>query len=188
LAPAHLPQPKKKARAQHAALIHADEASFRQDSTLHRTWARRGCQPQVPVTGERKSVKIFGCVELYSARFTYHRDTVFNAETYLDFLEQVARCYYPHRVIFIQDNASYHKDQNVSSWFEANHSWWETYNLPPYSPELNATERLWHHTRISGTHNRYFASHDELVTTLTSVFRSMQRRPDQIRGYLAPFI
>ena len=36
------PNLKKNARAQGAALIHSDEASFRQDSTLHATWARRG--------------------------------------------------------------------------------------------------------------------------------------------------
>jgi transposase len=169
-------------------LIHADEASFRQDSTLHSTWARKGCQPEVPVTGERKSAKIFGCVELNTASFTYHRDKVFNAETYLNFLEQVANTYYPRQVIFIQDNASYHKDSTVSSWFYANRKWWEKCDLPPYSPEFNATERLWHHTRMKGTHNRYFASLDELNTTLTKVFRSMQRNPDQIRGYLEPFI
>ena len=42
--------------------------------------------------------------------------------------------------------------------------------------------------RVSGTHNRYFATLPELRDTLISVFRSMQRCPDQIRGYLAPFV
>ncbi len=108
MAPVYVSKPKKKACAEKAALIFEDEASFRQDSTLHRTWARQGRQPEVPVTGQRQSVKIFGGVELFSARFFYHRDTVFNAETYRVFLEQIARHYYPRRVILIQDNASYH--------------------------------------------------------------------------------
>lgn len=112
---------------------------------------------------------------------------MFNAETYLDFLEQVARQYYPRPVFWVQDNASYHKDGHVWDWFAANRSWWTVFNLPPYSPEFNATERLWHHTRITGTHNRYFADAGELNTTLTRVFRSIQHRPDQIRGYLQPF-
>jgi transposase len=179
---------KKNAQAKRAALIFEDEASFRQDSTLHATWSRQGCQPEVPVTGQRKSIKIFGAVEIYSARFTYHRDTVFNADTYLRFLEQIARQYYPQRVLYVQDNASYHRHVEVRAWFSENRKWWTTYSLPPYSPEFNATERLWHHTRITGTHNRYFATEQELQTTLTSVFRSMQRNPEQIRGYLQPFI
>ena len=112
-------------------------------------------QPEVPVTGQRRSVKVFGCVEIHSARFLYRRDSVFNAETYLGFLEQVARQYYPRPVFWVQDNASYHKDANVWDWFAANRSWWTVFNLPPYSPEFNATP--------------------------TRVFRSIQRRPDQIR-------
>jgi len=139
------------------------------------------------VTGARKSVKVFGCVEVYSARFLYRRDVVFNAATYLGFLEQVARRYYPMPVIWIQDNASYHKDGYVWDWFAENRNWWTTVNLPPYSPELNATERLWHYTRITGTHNRYFANVAELDDTLTRVFRGIQRKPARIIGYVRPF-
>jgi hypothetical protein len=50
-----------------------------------------GHQPEFPTTGQRRSVKVFGCVEVCSARFPYRRDQVFNVMTYLDFLEQVAR-------------------------------------------------------------------------------------------------
>ena len=41
------------------------------------------------MTGARKSVKIFGCVELAKPQFIYGRDEVFNAQTYLNFLENV---------------------------------------------------------------------------------------------------
>ena len=188
MAPLYLSECKKKARAKKAALIFEDEASFRQDSTLHRTWARQGCQPEFPVTGQRTSVKIFGCVEMFSARFTYHRDTVFNADTYLVFLEHIARCYYPQPTILIQDNASYHKDKKVWLWFSENRKWLDVHNQPPYSPEFNAVERIWYHTRFTGTHNRYFPTEQELVGTLRCVFRKMQRSPEQIMGYLQPFI
>jgi transposase len=141
----------------------------------------------MPVTGARKSVKIFGCVDVFSARFLYRQDSVFNASTYLLFLEQVARSYHGKKVFLIQDNASYHKDKQVWSWFADNKRWLQVHNLPPYSPELNAAEPLWHHTRKSGTHNRYFESIDDLRSSLTSVFKSIQQNPKQIQGYLAPF-
>ena len=141
----------------------------------------------MPVTGARKSVKIFGCVDILSAKFIYRRDEVFNAETYLEFLDQMARKFYRTKIFYIQDNASYHKDGDVWNWFKDNKKWIEVYNLPPYSPELNATERLWHHTRITGTHNRYFDSEDELIDTLSKVFKEMQKYPALIRGYLCPF-
>ena len=78
-----------------------------------------GRPPEVPVTGERKSVKISGAIELWRARFEYRRDTVFNAGTYLGFLEQLARRYRSQGAILIQDNASYHKDAEVWNWFKA---------------------------------------------------------------------
>ena len=187
MASLYVSQHKKKAKALGAALVFEDEASFRQDSTLHATWSKRGVQPTVPVTGARKSIKIFGCVDVFSAKFIYREDEVFNASTYIGFLEQIARIYRNRNVYYVQDNASYHKDKDVWAWFGDNRKWLEVFNLPPYSPELNAAEPLWHHTRKAGTHNRYFATKDELGSSLFSVFKSMQKKPDQIRGYLNPF-
>ena len=146
-----------------------------------------GCPPEVPVTGERKSVKILGAIELWRTQFDYRQDTVFNASTYLGFLEQLARRYRRQGAILIQDNASYHKDAEVWGWFKSNRHWLEVHQLPPYSPELNPTERLWQHTRKNGTHNRFFAGLDALVATLTRVFGEMQSHPQLIRSYLAPF-
>jgi transposase len=102
-------------------------------------------------------------------------------------LEQLARSYRRQGAILIQDNASYHKDSDVWSWFRSNRHWLEVHQLPPYSPEFNPTERLWQHTRRTGTHNRYFASRSELETTLTRVFGEMQCHPALIRSYLLPF-
>jgi transposase len=141
----------------------------------------------VPVTGQRKSVKILGAVEIYRAEFHYRQDTAFNAETYLTFLKQLAPHYRRRGAILVQDNASYHKDADVWSWFKSNRNWIEVHQLPPYSPEFNPTERIWQHTRKTGTHNRYFVTEAEIVTTLTRVFGDIQTRPDAIRSYLNPF-
>ncbi len=146
-----------------------------------------GHPPEVPVTGERKSVKILGAIELWGARFHYRQDAVFNATTYLAFLEGLARRYRRQGAILIQDNASYHKDADVWRWFASNRHWLDVHQLPPYSPEFNPTERLWQHTRKTGTHNRYFATETELVGTLSRVFAEMQSHPELIRSYLLPF-
>ena len=125
---------------------------------MHATWSRVGRPPEIPVTGERKNVKILGAIELWRTRFHYRQDSVFNAASYL-----------------------------VWDWFRSNRHWLEVHQLPPYSPELNPTERLWQHTRRTGTHNRYFASPAELWGTLTRVFGEMQAYPALIRSYLLPF-
>ena len=132
---------------------------------MYATWSRVGRPPEIPVTGQRKSVKILGAIELFQTRFHYRQDTVFNASTYLAFLEQLARRYRRQGAMLIQDNASYHKDREVWKWFSQNRHWLEVHQLPPYSPELNPTERLWQYTRRTGTHNRYFSEPAALVGT-----------------------
>jgi len=132
-------------------------------------------------------VKILGAIELWRSRFHYAQETVFNAATYLGFLDQLARHYRRRGAILIQDNASYHKHAAVWEWFGRNRHWLEVHQLPSYSPELNPTERLWQHTRKTGTHNRYFATAGELEATLTRVFGEMQAFPASIRSYLLPF-
>ena len=140
------------------------------------------------MTGQRKSVKIFGAIELWKARFHYRQDIVFNASTYFAFLEQLARSYRRQGAVLIQDNATYHKDGDVWAWFDANRHWLEVHQLPPYSPELNPTERLWRYTRQTGTHNRYFPDEKELTGTLSRVFGEMQTYPELIRPYLQSFL
>jgi transposase len=186
----HISPVEKKTAEQNGKLVFEDEASFRQDSTLYRTWSRVGQQPLVPVTGARQSAKIFGCVEVYDATFVYGSDEVFNGHTYVNFLEQrMAPCFYRRgrKVIYIQDNASYHKEEEVQEWFESNRQWLEVQPLPAYSPEFNAAEPLWHHTRVHGTHNRCFINRQEIMESLRRVFHDMQRHTERILGYLRPF-
>jgi len=172
-------------------IVFEDEASFRQTPTLHATWAKRGSQPQIPTRGERHTQKIFGAVRLDNASFTYlHLQDSFQWETYLAFLEQVmVPAFYRrrHRIYLIQDNASYHKKQETYEWFRANRRYVEVFQLPPYWPELNATERIWNYTRRHVTHNRFFEHPQDLCDALFRRFDYVRQHPQEIEGLLHPF-
>ena len=181
---------KKKAQNEGSPLIFEDECSFRQDATLHATWSKCGRQPLVPTTGFRKSMKIFGCVDIIKSRFIYKTDDIFNAASYKDFLEVVGQRFFKkdRKAQYIQDNASYHKSDDVRSWFRENSKFIEVHFLPPYCPELNPVEGLWKYVRRSGTHNHYFGTKDEMKEPIRFVFRGMQKNPSKIAGYLKPFL
>jgi transposase len=94
-------------------------------------------------------MKVLGAVEIYTARFQYAFDTVFNAVTYLSFLKHsIAPRYRRRGAILVQDNASYHKEGEVWRWYAENRDWLEVHNLPPYSPEFNPTERAVHYPHL----------------------------------------
>ena len=188
----HLPQAKKNAWKEGALIVFTDEASFRQTPTLHATWARIGSQPQIPTRGERNTQKIFGAVSLTAKPgFAYlHQEDYFQWETYVAFLEQVLLPEFyrrGHRLYLIQDNASYHKKQETYQWFATNRKYVEVFQLPPYWPELNATERIWNYTRKHATHNRYFDQTQDLCHALFRTFDEIQRRPEEIAGLIRPY-
>lgn len=172
-------------------IVFEDEASFRQTPTLHATWARRGSQPQISTRGERNTQKIFGAVRLDNAGFIYlHQESYFQWETYLAFLDQVVvPAFYRrgHRIYLIQDNASYHKKQETYDWFKKHRRYLEVFQLPPYWPELNATERIWNYTRKHATHNRFFECPKDLCRTLFRTFDRVRRHPGEIENLLRPF-
>ena len=88
----------------------------------------------------------------------------------------LAKHYYPKQVYYIQDNASYHKDSEIWKWFSENQHWLHVKNLPPYCPELNATEHIWHHTRVNEIHNQYFDSTTKIFANLEEVFDKIQSK------------
>lgn len=181
----------KKAQAEKAVIVHEDEATFRQTPTLHATWALRNSQPRIPTKGQRNSQKILGAICPASGRFIYrHQTDYFNADTYMAFLDEVVLpAFYRrnHRVYLIQDNASYHKKPEVYSWFAKNRKRIEVYQLSPYSPELNATEKVWWYTRKEATHNVYFDTPQQLCNALFSTFQEIQKNPLTLTSLVAAF-
>lgn len=172
-------------------IVYEDEASFRQTPTLYRTWSRRGEQPEIPTRGQRNTQKILGAVSVPAGDFVWrHQTEYFNAQTYLSFVDEVLLPRYyrrRHRVYLIQDNASYHKKPEVLAYFANHQRQLEVFPLPPYSPDFNATERLWHYTRLHSTHNRYFDQPEALCQSLFATFTDMQRHPEKIHGLLRPY-
>src|SRR5438445_223419 len=92
-----------------------------------------------------------------------------------------------HRIYLIRDNASHHKKQETYAWFKANRRYLEVFQLPPYWPELNATERIWNYTRKYVTHNRFFERPQDLCDALFRRFDYVRHHPQEIEALLHPF-
>jgi transposase len=149
-------------------------------------------QPKIPTTGKRNTQKVLGAVAIASARFVYRiQEEYFNHQTYVSYLQDVvlSQLYRRnHRIYLIQDNASYHKKPETYEWFKANRRYIEVQCLPSYQPELNAIERLWHHTRTKATHNRFHETVESLRLSLHQTFDEMQKSRELIKGYLQPYL
>jgi transposase len=149
-----------------------DECHFQQHGSRLRMWVPPEIKdPVLQHAPTRKSVACFGAVSLASGKFVREICRVFNAETFECFLKKLLR----HRsrgkrMVIILDNARYHHAVGLAPFLRRYRRVLSLLFLPPYSPQLAPIERVWKLTRRLATHNRYFATLDELVEAVCACF------------------
>jgi transposase len=179
---------KKKCRQERGVIIFEDEAAFRQDVTIFRSWFRKGRRTYIPSLGQRNTQHVYGAISLPGARFSYRFTESCNGSTHQEFLERLVRKFHPQKIFLIEDNARYHKSPEMWSWFDAHRKEIEPWFLPPYSPEFNPMESIWGYTRRQGTHNNFFPTVYALIYSIKTVFRDIQNRPHLVENYLTPYL
>lgn len=142
--------------------------------------------PVVMHAPTRKSIATFGAVRPADGILATLLMNTFNAETFQAFLSLLLRHKRKGRtMVVIVDNASWHKSRELQPWLEAHKQALRLDFLPPYSPDLNAIERVWKLARRLRTHNRYFATLDELVETVCEQFTTWAIPNDDLRRLCA---
>jgi transposase len=162
----------KRARQMGAVILFGDEVSFAQWGSLCRTWGPRGKQPQVPTSGQRKGMKVFGVIEVEHGDFLYMEcKDKFNGESYTDFLQYIVSVY-ACPVILIEDGASYHGGAVVHKFKAQMEEECRLFveRLPSYSPDKNPIEKLWKNTKREATHCRYFETFEDLRQAVLGAF------------------
>ena len=163
-----------------------DEVHFQRHSTLTRMWACRGQQPSVVSASTRQKVSFFGAVNPKTGSLLTQEASTFNGQTFGDFVRYLLQNT-KGKVYLVLDNAPWHKARDLKELFHKNRRRVERIFLPPYSPELNPAERVWRISRRHVTHNRYFASVQEMHWTLTSHFAKW-KQPNSTLKTLCAYI
>ena len=115
----------------------------------------------------RKSVALFGAVNLRHGQLVTLRAPIFGAITFRKFLGKLL----PHRtrgrkMILIVDNARYHHARLLKPFLNSRRASVRLDFLPPYSPDLNPIERVWKLARRLATHNQYFPQLQDLIAAV----------------------
>lgn len=124
--------------------------------------------PIVLLAPTRKSVSLFGAVNLRNGKLVTQFEKKFNAMTFRDFLCLLLR----HRrrarkIVIILDNAKYHHAAMLQPFLNCHRDKLALEFLPAYSPELNPIERVWKLTRRLCTHNTYSEKLEALVDAVS---------------------
>jgi hypothetical protein len=108
-----------------------------------------------------------------------------NMATINDFLAELSqRVSAGARAVLIWDNAGFHTGKSVS--VPANIT---LLPLPPYSPELNPVENLWHYLRSHHWSLRVYRDYEALKEAAVTAWRDVCMVPDLVRSVCAaPYI
>ena len=145
-----------------------DECHFQQHGSRCAMWIPpEEKDPVVLHAPTRKSVSLFGAVNIASGKLLHSISPVFNAVTFADFLKMLSkRAGKLKKIFIILDNARYHHATLLKPWLKKQKNRINLLFLPPYSPELNPIERVLKLTRRNCTHNKFFPSLDCLIQNI----------------------
>jgi transposase len=137
---------------------HQDEARFGQKGTIARVWARQGSRPRAVRQTGFTSLYVLAAVCAATGAVSALIMPKMNTAVINLFLEQFSR-ELPAGVhaVLIWDGAGFHTGGDLV--VPGNVS---LIQLPPYSPELNPVENLWHDLRSHHWSNRRYRDYDEL--------------------------
>jgi transposase len=156
-----------------------DEARFGQQSTITDVWARTGSRPRAVRQTRYEWVYLYAAVEPGSgesaALLAPNVDTgTMNA--FLRILDAERKA--GEHFVLIMDQAGWHKSRTLELPDGIT-----VLLLPPYSPELNPVENLWHYLRSHYLSNKSYADYDALLAAGTEAYRKLT--PDVIRSVCA---
>jgi transposase len=162
-----------------------DEVHFQQHGSRCRMWVPAELKDPILLHAPtRKSVGYFGAVRLRDGKLlTKREEKVFDAQTFWQFLKLLrqASSRSARRVVVISDNAKYHHALLHQQWRQQLEPQFALHFLPPYSPQLNPTERIWKLTRRLCLHNVFFAHLQEITDRVEEQFEQWKKPNDTLR-------
>ena len=160
-----------------------DEARFGQQGTLTNMWAKRGSRPTAVKQTRYEWVYLYAAVEPATGDSVALLLPVVNIMAFEMFLKELSAKLQPdEHAVLIMDQAGWHTSPRVN--MPANIT---VLPLPPYSPELNPVENLWHYIKSHHMSNRAYEDYEALLDAGQAAWRSLT--PDIIKsvcrcGYL----
>ena len=136
---------RERAAAGEIVLAYADEVGFVQAHPLRSAWTPRGSKYRHLIQARRgKRLNVLGALLSSGELFCTRLWQTWTADLFVGWLG-LLKAHVGSALTVIIDNAPIHTAKKILPFIELLKSQGVTlYFLPPYSPELNRIERLWH--------------------------------------------
>lgn len=158
-----------------------DEARFGQQGSITRVWARTGSRPRVVRQTQYDYLWVLGAVCPQNGRSWGLLAPHLDGAVVSVFLEELSGQLEPDVVaVLLWDQAGFHTSHslvipdNIRILF-----------LPPYSPELNPVENLWHYLKSHFWSNRHYHNYEALLDAAQDAWRRVCMIPERLQTICA---
>jgi transposase len=150
-----------------------------------KAWVKRGKQKQVPTNTGRKRLNINGVLNIETMEtVTYFSETI-NAEETIHLFDKIQATYPNKRKIhLILDNARYYKNKLIKAYLRKRKCRIKLLFLPPYSPNLNFIERLWHFMKKYIISTKRRQTFKEFENDIHAFFDNFSDYQDRLRQFI----
>lgn len=147
-------------------------------------WILKGEVKRLKTNSARQRLNIHGVMnaDTYETPVLVSESNI-NQDSTVALLRQL-EALHPHlnQIYVILDNAKYHYSKKVMS--ELKGSRIKLVFLPPYSPELNLIERLWHVFKKNVLYNRFYEKFKDFKKACLGFFRNYDKYLDEIENIM----
>jgi hypothetical protein len=126
-------------------LLMLDETIITETPPLYSCYGHVGEQVRVPITGNRSKRILHGAINVRSGDVSLLITEEWVNETHQTFLSMIRSHWRGWNIVLFEDRASQHKSPESLEWAERLGI--EVRLLPRATPELNAMDQLWRHTK-----------------------------------------
>ena len=165
-----------------AEIYFGDESGVRSDGHAGTTWSPKGQTPIVMATGQRFGLNLLSAVSPKGLlRFMVVKGRV-GGEQVCEFLRRLMqRAKRP--VFLILDGHPMHKSKLVRECEQSYGGKLKLFFLPPYSPELNPDEQVWHDLKSNAIGRSEIMSREDLEAKVVTHLEKLKGLPRKIRSF-----
>lgn len=176
------PRIRAQARKIGAEIYFGDESGVRSDAHSGTTWSPKGQTPIVMTSGRRFGLNMISAVSARGLlRFMVVKGRI-NGEQVCEFMRRLM--YRARRPVFlILDGHSMHRSRLVKQCEQSYGGKLKLFFLPPYSPELNPDEQVWHDLKSNGIGRSEILSPDDLEDKVVTHLLALKGLPRKIRSF-----
>ena len=126
-------------------LLMLDETIITETPPLYSCYGHIGEQVRVPITGNRSQRILHGAINVKTGDVSLLITKEWTQETHQGFLSVIGSHWRGWKIVLVEDRAGQHTSPDSLEWAEELGI--EVRLLPKATPELNAMDHLWKHTK-----------------------------------------